>query len=205
MDSNVLDALGSDPEGANLESDGCEGDLSPNPDGCGQADRENWAPGTAVVAAGFDWTPGAIRVIVPITDEGPCLGGQSTLDEGCAENDCAFACCDDAADDSAIANAIDVATAQAPQVIVSPIISRLSEEFLPCVVERATLLANATGGMAVTSETETELFAGAISNIVLDACETFCGLNPLAGTGAIPTDMVLGGNAPGVEGDGDSN
>ena len=40
----------------------------------GQAAQEDWANATAIVAAEYDWRPGAIRVIVPLSDEGPHCG-----------------------------------------------------------------------------------------------------------------------------------
>ena len=37
-------------------------------------DEEDWAPATAIVAANKSWTEGGIRIIVPISDEGPRCG-----------------------------------------------------------------------------------------------------------------------------------
>jgi len=36
--------------------------------------NEDWAPATAIVAGKKSWTPGAMRIIVPISDEGPRCG-----------------------------------------------------------------------------------------------------------------------------------
>jgi hypothetical protein len=36
--------------------------------------NEDWAPATAIVAGNKSWTPGAMRIIVPISDEGPRCG-----------------------------------------------------------------------------------------------------------------------------------
>eukprot|EP01088_Endostelium_zonatum_P016594 TRINITY_DN4551_c1_g1_i3.p1 TRINITY_DN4551_c1_g1~~TRINITY_DN4551_c1_g1_i3.p1 ORF type:complete len:492 (-),score=116.34 TRINITY_DN4551_c1_g1_i3:508-1983(-) len=39
-----------------------------------QGGQESWAPASAIVAQKFPWTRGAVRVVVPISDEGPCQG-----------------------------------------------------------------------------------------------------------------------------------
>ena len=46
------------------------GTCNPGTDG----DEEDWAPATAIVAANKSWTEGGIRIIVPISDEGPRCG-----------------------------------------------------------------------------------------------------------------------------------
>jgi hypothetical protein len=60
----------------------------------GESCRENWAGATAVVAEGFAWNPQALRIIVPVSDEGPCEGSP---------------CDDPGADRDSIENAIDTA------------------------------------------------------------------------------------------------
>jgi hypothetical protein len=65
---------------------------------------ESWATASAVVAEKYNWTPGAIRVVVPVSDECPCYGNG----------------CDDL-DNPAIQNAITVAKQN--QVCVAPLIA----------------------------------------------------------------------------------
>ncbi|HUN80401.1 MAG TPA: hypothetical protein VMV81_02715, partial [Phycisphaerae bacterium] len=68
--------------------------------------NEDWGPAVSVVAARYGWTEGAVRVIVPISDEGPSRGDP----------------CDDPGDDrDAITTAI--ANAKAAHAIVSPIMA----------------------------------------------------------------------------------
>jgi len=118
---------------------------------------ENWAPATAIVAERFPWTPGAVRVIVPISDEGPCLG-----------DDCEI----EGADSDAIDNAIAIANLH--EVVVSPITGTGSDE---CVLALAERLATSTGGrMFESTDPEADL-AGAISVLLEDACRLFFDCN----------------------------
>ncbi len=97
----------------------------------GSSPEESWGPATAIVADRFPWTPGVTRIIVPISDEGPCNGSRP---EGC----------NDPGDDrSSIDNAIAVANAPDNHVIVSPIAGTNADA---CVVSLGTAIATATGG-----------------------------------------------------------
>ncbi|MDO8630931.1 MAG: hypothetical protein Q7R41_10600, partial [Phycisphaerales bacterium] len=100
------------------------GDVVPGPlQSCpfvdGSSPHESWGPATALVAQYFPWgatplTSGSTRIIVPISDEGPCNGNP----------------CNDPGDDrDSIDNAIAVATAPNKHVIVSPIYGTSSD---PC-------------------------------------------------------------------------
>ena len=103
------------------------------------------APAAAVVAANFAWTPGAVRVVVPISDEGPCRGN---------------ACSDPGSDRDSIDNAIAVANAQVPPVIVSPIAGTSSNA---CVTTLGGDLAAGTRGTAFVSSDPNLDLAQAIS------------------------------------------
>ena len=95
----------------------------------GSASYETWGPATAIVAQHYPWTPGATRIIIPMSDEGPCNGSRP---EGC----------NDPGDDrESIDNAI--AVAKANNVIVSPIAGTGSDA---CVLNLGTAIAKATGG-----------------------------------------------------------
>ncbi len=117
---------------------------------------EDWGPATAIVAARFPWTPNAIRVIVPLSDEG-------------AEN--GNGCADPGNDRDAITNAI--AGANTNDVIVSPITGSGSSA---CVLTLATDLAAGTGGITFASANPGDL-PGAIEALVLAACESVSDCN----------------------------
>lgn len=119
---------------------------------------EDWGPGTAVVAGNKEWLPGAIRMVVPISDEGPENGGGE------------FGC--DAADTAAIDNAIAVANMN--NVIVSPIVAALniSSGIDPqsCILAEATRLAQATGGSVQQSTDPSLDIPQSIVNTIIAAC-----------------------------------
>ncbi len=114
---------------------------------------ESWGSATAIVAERFSWSPSATKVIVPISDEGPCNG---SFPDGC----------NDPGDDrDSIANAI--LTANAQNVVVAPITGTSSDA---CVVGLATDLADATGGQAYqTQDAQTDIVT-AITDLSLDIC-----------------------------------
>ena len=118
---------------------------------------ESWGAATAIVAEQFAarnlWTADAVRVIVPISDEGPCNG---SFPEGCDEAD----------DHESIANAI--ATAVANDAIVSPICGTSSNA---CVIAHAEALAAGTGGIALQTEDPKADLAAVIYEILQENCE----------------------------------
>ncbi len=123
----------------------------PFPDGTSA--YESWGPATAIVAARFPWTPGATRIVVPISDEGPCNG---SLPDGC----------NDPGDDrNSIDNAIAVALANS--VVVSPITGTGSDA---CVISLATLAATGTGGKTLQSKNAKLDLAEGVREIILDRC-----------------------------------
>ncbi|MEK6644400.1 MAG: hypothetical protein AABZ08_10870 [Planctomycetota bacterium] len=122
--------------------------------------NEDWAPAVAIVAERFAWSTGTVRIIIPISDEGPREGDP----------------CDNPGDDLAsIQNAVQVATTH--HVIVSPITGTGSSG---CVVDLAQTLAQGTSGRTFSSTAPGTDLAGAIRTLVLDACSLMndCGTLP---------------------------
>ncbi len=150
LTDNVRDLLGAEVPG----SSSCGSFLGE--EDSSEADEE-WGPGTAIVADRFPWTPGAVRLIVPISDEGPCAGDD---------------CFDPGSDRDAITNAIAIASANG--VIVSPITGAGSSA---CVITLAQALAAGTGGTAFESTDPNADLPGGIRDIVLQACELFSDCN----------------------------
>lgn len=153
---------------------------------------ENWGPAVAVVAEHYTWRASSpTRVIVPISDEAPCMGSDNcNLDSNLPASEfwCSvthtecpdhvatqanMSCC--GSDSSSVANAILVAMDQNPPVIVAPVISPINHvpEATCCVVAQAQALAAGTGGIAVNQSTAT----GAIdmTDITIDILISVCG------------------------------
>ena len=115
---------------------------------------ESWGPATAIVAGRFPWTPGATRLVVPISDEGPCNGSGP---EGC----------NDPGDDRDSAENV-IAVARANKVVVSPVSGSGSDA---CVLVLTSAVADGTGGTTMESNNlKLDLFT-TIERIVLDHCE----------------------------------
>lgn len=113
-------------------------------------DNEDWGNATAILADEFPWTTGALRVVIPISDEGPDNG------DGC----------DDPGDDrDAITNAINVC--QDNDVIASPIAAAGASD---CVIELGEDLADATGGIHSEADEDATDLADAIFALVEAAC-----------------------------------
>lgn len=124
----------------------------PFPDG--SFPMESWGPATAIVADRFPWSEGSLRIIVPMSDEGPCDG---SFPEGC----------NDPGDDrDAIDNAIAVAGANG--VVVSPVTASGSDL---CVKTLAADLAAGTGGTVFQSIDPHNDLANGLYDILLSACE----------------------------------
>ena len=160
MDMSVAAVLGESVPG----TDTCPGDLGGILSDRGSMEKdENWGPATAIVADRFGWLDGAIRIVVPISDEGPCLGSGPTSDlEGCSVTD-------NSDDASAVTNAISIANANG--VLVSPITGDGSSA---CVKFHARRIAESTGGQWFDSTNPQADLAGFVSEIALGACERFC-------------------------------
>ncbi|MFO0747235.1 MAG: Ig-like domain-containing protein [Myxococcota bacterium] len=121
--------------------------------GCtGTSIEEDWGRATSVISGNFAWTAGSIRVVVPISDEGPWCGSAPV--------------------DQADADAASYATtvAHGAGVIVSPILaSGYSDAGNVPMESYAVGLANGTGG-TVTRELAGDALIEGIKNIVRDAC-----------------------------------
>ncbi len=119
----------------------------------GSAAYETWGPATAIVAQSYPWTPGATRIIIPMSDEGPCNGSRP---EGC----------NDPGDDrDSIDNAIAVALAN--NVHVSPIAGTGSDD---CVLNLGTAIAKATGGHLHQFKNPKSEFRSALLEVIHETC-----------------------------------
>lgn len=145
--------------------------------------EEDWASATAIVAQHFPWTPGAVRVVVPISDEGPKDGDP---------------CFDPGNDRNSITNAILVANAN--QVIVSPIAGTGAASQMPCIITLGMDLASATGGTHFISTQPAADLAAAIEALVVDACAstTDCNGNHVPDECDIASGTSSDNNANGV-------
>jgi len=128
---------------------------------CPPIDVEDWGPATAIVAARYPWEPGAIRMIVPISDEGP-VGGDPCRDPG--------------DDRDSITLALGLAAAN--QVIVSPIVAQGTQDQMPCVRSLALDLATGTGGVSIDSLAAPVQLPLATTILHAAACERFRNCTP---------------------------
>src|SRR5690606_3486343 len=138
--------------------------------------EEDFGRAVAVAAGFHPWTPGALRLIIPIADEGPWCGDPVT-----------------AADNASIEHAIDVANAH--NVVVSPITGNGSSA---AVIALAQQLAAETGGVSFSSAVPDSDLADGISALVLDACTAYFDCN----RNGIPDDCDI---AAGTSFDNDGN
>jgi len=134
----------------------------------GGSSFESWGPAAAIVADRYPWIPGATRIAVPISDEGPCNGSRP---DGC----------NDPGDDrDSITNAAHIAAGKG--VIVSPVTGTGSDA---CVNALAESLAAQTGGIAIRTADANANVADAVVDIVLATCE----LDPTCDDQNICTDQ----------------
>jgi hypothetical protein len=111
--------------------------------------NESWGPSTAIVAQRYPWQAGALRVIVPISDEGACRGNP---------------CLNPGEDHDAVLNAI----AQHGTAVVSPIVGTGAPA---CVSQLASELAAGTGGTSFVSTDPTLDLPGYVTDLVKLACK----------------------------------
>ncbi|HXU80268.1 MAG TPA: hypothetical protein VN914_02650 [Polyangia bacterium] len=111
--------------------------------------NESWGNSTPIVAQRFNWSTGALRVIVPISDEGPCNGDP---------------CQSPGPDRDSILNAI----AQHGSAVVSPIVAQGAQT---CTSDLASMLAAATGGTVFQSTDPAADLVEHMKNLVLTACK----------------------------------
>ncbi len=161
------------------------GDVPNDPGRCmfpdGSSAFESWGPATAIVADRFDWSDGAIHIIVPVSDEGPCNGNRP---DGC----------NDPGDDrDSIENAIAVASSNS--VMVSPITGSGSND---CVLNLSNALAAGTGGTAFQTAAAGTDLPDAIVGIILESCEIdlSCDDGLFCTTDETCTDGTCGGGVP---------
>lgn len=128
--------------------------------------EEDWGPATSDLANDYPWAPGAVRMIVPISDEGPENG----------EN-----CDDPGSDRDSITQAI--ADARKANVRVSPIIGT---GYSTCVVTLAQALADDTGGRTFLSTNPGADIAGGLIELIGGAVNR-------SFVTASPTTVVAGG------------
>ncbi|MEE8170365.1 MAG: HYR domain-containing protein, partial [Phycisphaerae bacterium] len=134
------------------------GSAVPGDGSCGPlAHFESWGPATAIVAERFNWSPGSIRVIVPLSDEGPCRG---------------LPCNDPGDDRDSVENAVAVAAAN--NIVVSTITGTGASQ---CAIDLATRLALGTNGVTFQSTDPMIDLAGFILTIVEAACALDCNTN----------------------------
>jgi hypothetical protein len=134
---------GSPPPGNETLGD-CPGGL--------QVIHEDWGRATSVVAGNKPWLADSVRLIVPLSDEGPWCGDPVS---------------DPGVDRDSIVHAIGLA--QTNDVIVSPVTCSGSSG---AVVTMAQQLADATGGQRFASTLPAEDLAEGLKAIILDACDS---------------------------------
>jgi hypothetical protein len=176
---------------------GNEGLTFDNPITNGQFAFESWASAVAIVAANHSWRPGALRIVVPISDEGPENGlsgvqmeipdpnnpGGTIIIIRADKGDC------DQADTDATTNAIDVAIAN--DVVLSPIAAFLLDfekpiatvpffegEFHECVIEEGGRMANSTGGTLFQVDNPAAQISNTLFDLVIEACRQAIQLDP---------------------------
>ena len=186
IEDTVVDAYG-----AAVPGDGSCGPLD-NFGTPGGSLKENWGAGAAVVADSHPWPLGAKRLIVSISDEGPCYGNP---------------CEDPGPDRDSISNATIVARLNGVKVS-----SLLPREPTFCVAPLAEDLANQTGGSVELINQPSEVFAGLKDiirqacvgddcnlNGVLDECEEFVDCN---NNGVLDSCDILNGLSEDCDNDG---
>lgn len=142
---------------------------------------ESWGPATAIVAERFPWRTDATRLIIPLSDEGPCNGSRP---DGC----------NDPGDDrDSIDNAI--AVAQLNHVIVSPITGTGAES---CVTSLADVLAGGTSGMTFSTTDAGLDLPSAVQDAILASCsvDTSCDDGDACTIGELCTEGICTNGQP---------
>ena len=119
--------------------------------GGSQVASEDWGRATAVVAGVKKWGAGNVRLVIPISDEGPWCGDPVS---------------DPGVDRDSITQAIKVAVAN--KVMVSPITGTGSSA---AVVKLATELATGTGGKTISSQKPQDDMVKSVLEIIKTACK----------------------------------
>ncbi|MBN1885088.1 MAG: hypothetical protein JW876_06155, partial [Candidatus Krumholzibacteriota bacterium] len=147
--------------------------------GVNEGCSEDWALATAVVAGLYPWQPHgeSIRLIIPLSDEGPWCGDPVTE-----------------YDEAAIEHAISVA--QTADVIVSPITGTGATS---TVKNLAQALADSTGGIHFNSTEPALDITESIVGLVLNACASFTDCN---GNGTLDECDISSGASEDLNGNG---
>jgi hypothetical protein len=144
LESSVPDEFGTVVPGSPPPGNEFLGDCP----GGSEVGQEDWGRAISVVAGVKPWLAGTLRLIVPLSDEGPWCGDPITVQ-----------------DQDSIDHAITIALAN--DVIVSPVTGTGSSSG---VIALAQQIADATGGLQFNSTEPADDIAEAIRNLVLDAC-----------------------------------
>ncbi len=124
--------------------------------------QEEWAVATAVVAANRNWTPGALRIVVPVFDEGSRCGDLPHL-------------ADPGDDRDAVRDAARVAACQ--RVIVAPILAPPTAAADETVRSLAHALVEKSEPRGRLYESSTVNLSGKLVQFVLDNCPQNCNFN----------------------------
>jgi len=117
-----------------------------------ESPTEDWGRAVSIVAWERGWASGSVRLIVPLSDEGPWCGDPVS---------------DPGVDRDSIVHAIGLA--QEKNVVVSPVTCSGSSG---AVVAMQDQLANATGGQRFTSTLPAEDLVDGLKGIIADACDS---------------------------------
>lgn len=145
--------------------------------GGNEVPSEDWALATAIVAGNYPWAADTLRLVIPLSDEGPWCGDPVTdLDE------------------AAIDHAISVAASA--DVIVSPVIGSGANG---ATIDLAQLLADGTGGLRFLSSEGAGDIAAGVRDLVLAACTSVEDCN---GNGTLDSCDIASGASLDADGDG---
>ncbi len=120
-----------------------------------QVPSEDWGLAVAVIAGNYPWAPDTLRLVIPLSDEGPWCGDPVN-----------------SLDNDAITHAIAVANAN--DVVVSPVTASGSSLD---VIALAQQIADATGGNRFGSEEPDEDLAEGVLGIIMAACQSITDCN----------------------------
>lgn len=112
------------------------------------AHEEDWGPAMSDVSAYYPWKPGYVRLIIPMSDEGPYQGSP----------------CEDPGPDRDSIN-IAILSAQRNNVRIAPILGSGHEDE-PCIHHLADALAQSTGGQVFFSTTPRDDLADGVKAII---------------------------------------
>ena len=139
LTGNVVDAYGAEVPGT-----------PSNGDVVSIQNDEDWGPAMAIVAANHPWSPGALRLIVPISDESPSKGNPCRIPGD---------------DQDTVTHAIIIANEN--NVIISPIAGTGTDA---CEFSLMIALAQGTGGTDFRSTDPVNELSGFVLQLIENAC-----------------------------------